>query len=286
MECYETDPTGAEGRERGLWHRLAFLHHHVTIMSEVGAEPVLEHLERPHFTHTWDAEHVLRCLRWYGVDFVLHGHYHRPDLHADANHDPVYCRVISAGSAGISGDLCLNRHQFSVLEIKYQHQSASNSIERILEVRSFERTLSAYGPEQWKIKQAQVFPFTNTPASVLTPAKISELDSYSKLSTSMCHAYETYPAAVVFLTKLDTPEWNTRIEEVYRAFGLVWERKRQRYSELPPVQVAFAYLMGRVQIHGKSLLREFREELSGENMRSLAAFLVDKIAFDPDLRRN
>ncbi len=269
----------------GPWHRLAFLHHHVTGMSIGGAAAMREFQTNRHLTLTYDAEEIVENLEKYGVDFILHGHFHQPKMRSKKNATTQYGRVLSAGSAGIEGRLCSDLHQFYVLDIGYgaaQSNSKAPYPARHLEVRSFERPLNK-SQEEWREHERRSFSLTESPNVIMEPEAVVELSFQAHQAQAAVNSYEGWPLAVRILTMQDQPDHPFHLKKLWDAFEPDWKRKQQ-YASLPDVLKAFTLLVRRIYSKGAAqFLEEFREELDTETGQTLSGFLAEKIADDPEL---
>jgi UDP-2,3-diacylglucosamine pyrophosphatase LpxH len=277
----ETDESDA-----GPWHRITFLHHHITGMGEASGAAARDFLRHRHFTLTWDAEDIIEGLQKYCVDFIFHGHYHRPELRLGYNRVQGYGRVFSAGSAGVEGELCSDLHQFFVLEIKDAEAiDLRNGEQRFLDVKSFQRELRDGVPGEWTIEHHETFNFSEKPEVEMSPQTVAELNAKAHSAQSTYHSYESWPLAVLFLMEQDTREWTAHLKDVSGRFEVIWNVRRQQDSTLPAFEKAIALLIGRLRLNGADLLREFAEDLDGDSPQTFEAFLVEKMYNDPELRK-
>ncbi|HEY1757662.1 MAG TPA: metallophosphoesterase [Bryobacteraceae bacterium] len=105
-----------EERERdgAPWRKLVFLHHHP---EQVG-EPPLANILLHRISYLVDGERLLNWLRFFYVDFVVHGHCHAPRVRASQNAVRQYGRILSVGSAGVRREECEKQtHHFFVYEL-------------------------------------------------------------------------------------------------------------------------------------------------------------------------
>lgn len=255
------------------WHLLAFLHHNITRMSQPGGADMREVLNGGHDRGTWDGEEITKSLKEYGVDFILHGHFHQADLRARENLQPAYGRILSAGSAGVEGSHCEYQHHFFVLEV----QSEEGSSRRSLKVTSLQRPIIGGIPGRWDAS-SKIFPLSENPQVDMTPETLNERLYRAKHARSEYQTHESWPLAVLFLTEMKTndQEWGLRLPEVEAQFAAIWNKRREKLRELPVFKEAFDLLLRQVQLEGDELLREFTRELDGDDPVSLAAFLVTK----------
>jgi UDP-2,3-diacylglucosamine pyrophosphatase LpxH len=282
----ETDETGTNLEP---WHRITFLHHHVTGMSQASGAAARDFLTNRHFTLTWDAEDVIEGLQQYCVDFIFHGHYHQPKLRLGYNRVQSYGRVFSAGSAGVEGQLCSDMHQFFVLEIKgvegMEEIDLGKGSRRFLDVKSFQRKLHEGVPDRWIVDHHETFEFSEKPEVEMSRENIAELNAKAYSAQSTFHSYESWPLAVLFLVEQDTREWTAHLKDVSDRFEVIWNVRRQQDSTLPAFEKAIALLMRRIRLSGADLLRQFAEDLDGDSPRTFAAFLVEEMYDDPEIRK-
>jgi 3',5'-cyclic AMP phosphodiesterase CpdA len=262
------------------WHRLAFLHHHVTGMTQVTGSSMRDFVMKKNLTQTWDAEAVIEGLQEYGIDFILHGHYHQPNIRNMTNSATHYGRVLSAGSAGVQRQLCSNLHHFFVLEIK-----DVGECRRQMEIKSFELELNDGQTGEWAVKNHKTYDFTQSAAIIMEPETVKGLTAKANLARSAYRTYESWPLAVRFLTRREDRDWGFYLAQVSNGFEEIWTIKRRQDPTLPEFHKALSLLMRRVQSNGHQLLQEFSDQLDGESPRALAAFLTAKIAADSDLRK-
>jgi UDP-2,3-diacylglucosamine pyrophosphatase LpxH len=99
------------------WRRIAFMHHHVLPMDEVSVQAAIALQWNRHFTLDYAAADLLQGAQDYKIDFLIHGHFHRPKVRAADNSTARPGRVLSAGSPSVRDGDCDSLHQFFLHEL-------------------------------------------------------------------------------------------------------------------------------------------------------------------------
>jgi 3',5'-cyclic AMP phosphodiesterase CpdA len=175
------------------WRKLAFLHHHVLTPGKdddqdqprfSGAPAPSLYWQRK-FTLLADQKSVREAAAEFGIDFLMHGHFHRADVHASVNSQKRAGRVISAGSPSVHGKECDDRHQFYVYEV-------TDGELPLMTVHDFHRRCAPTDTSDWEVKRHK---FALTPKA---PVPSPGTNNYVKMDRSRSHlmAFDSYPLAV------------------------------------------------------------------------------------------
>jgi hypothetical protein len=232
-----------------------------------------------HFTLTHDAADILEGAGDYRIDFLIHGHYHRPELRKDANAMPRHGRVLSAGSPSVRGGDCENLHQFFVHEL-FDEPSSKDA--QSLRVRDFRRLLGGAAPGSWEVK---VHDFPLLPRYECTYSRTEEeltrRRNKARKAGDFLLTYDSYPLAKACLDPPGLMSAATATE-LYERLDAVWERYREDSPHLKPMIWVISDVMPYLSQHGKELLKEFEDLLDDEDRAmSFEMFLLDKITLDP-----
>lgn len=269
-ECEKTGETP--------WRRIAFLHHHVLAMDPVTASAARTLQWKRHFTLTHDAGEILESAEDYRIDFLIHGHYHRPEIRAAANAVPRAGRVLSAGSPSVRGGDCDGLHQFFIHELF--DDPTSNDPPRF-RVQDFRRVLSD-PPGSWKV---EVHEFPLLPRSECsydrTVKELTRRRNKAGQAGDFLLTYDSYPLAKACLDPPGLMSAATA-NELYERLDAAWERYRKDLPMLPPMIWVIADVMPYLSQHRKELLQEFESLLDDrDRAMSFEMFLLDKITRDP-----
>lgn len=267
------------------WHRLAFVHHHLVGKSDEELLAMRDLEERCRGTFTWDAEKVVWALQQYGVDFILHGHEHRPDLRSSENSAEVFGRVLGAGSVAAARHLCLDLHHFYVLEIKLGHERADkHQVRTVLEVKSLTCGFVGDQPGTWTVASPPPAVLSREPA-LRSRGTEADLEFLAQDALDFCLAFEDWPLARMFFTEQDTDIWISQLGGISYSCEEVWNKLRAKDSGLPAWNRAMAILLTDVRTNGKDMLTEFEGFLNGGARRGLRDMLIGRVLRNSQLSR-
>jgi hypothetical protein len=103
---------------KGPFRRIAFVHHHIETPVSAVPDWMLTPREERRFSFMADAKRIQEGLLYFKVDFLFHGHFHTPELSAEANRMRTAGRIISAGSVAGAVSRCADKtRQFMLLEL-------------------------------------------------------------------------------------------------------------------------------------------------------------------------
>lgn len=261
------------------WRRIAFLHHHVLVMDPVTARAARSLQWKRHFTLTHDAGDILEGAEDYKIDFLIHGHYHRPEVRPMANAVPRAGRVLSAGSPSVRPGDCNGLHQFFVHELFDEPSSTDAPSFR---VRDFRRLLGGAAPASWDV---EVHEFPLLPRSECSYSRtgkdLARRRNKAGQAGDFLLTYDSYPFAKACLDPPGLMSAATA-NELYERLDAVWERFRNDSPSLPPMIWVIGDLMPYLSWHGKELLEEFEGLLDDrDRAMSFELFLLEKITRDP-----
>jgi 3',5'-cyclic AMP phosphodiesterase CpdA len=263
------------------WRRIAFLHHHVLPMDPVTASAARTLHSNRHFSLSYDADDILEAAEDYKIDFLIHGHYHRPETYPNRNAFPRFGRVLSAGSPSVCGADCNDLHQFFV----HQMFDEPDSTDPTFRVSDFRRTLGPATSSSWALFGEHEFPLTQRFQCqyARTPNELTRRTAKANKSRDFLRIYDEYPLA---MASLNIPMSSETAKELYERMQAVWDWYRKDSAHLPPMGLIIGELMTYLSQHRQELLAEFNTLLNDrERAFSFEMFLLDIITRDPRYSR-
>jgi hypothetical protein len=107
-----------EEETHGPFRRIAFVHHHIETPASSVPDWMLTPGEDRRFSFMADAKRIQEGLLYFKIDFLFHGHFHTPELNAEANRLRSAGRIISAGSVAGAVSRCAGKtREFMLLEL-------------------------------------------------------------------------------------------------------------------------------------------------------------------------
>jgi len=248
------------------WRRLAFVHHHLDVMlwfDQAMATPDW----RRSISITLDAEDILKGLAKYGVDFVGHGHMHRPDVREERNVHAGEARIISAGSVAVRASDCGDLHQFYLFEL-YEGPSPA------MRVYDFRRNLQASGSLHWT-RREHVLPLL--PRRTYSRDFDVWADFRDRKLRAEWNLHLDNRALAHYYLRGGPAQRKKAIEEISRRMRPVWVAR----GKLHPDQVSLEKALGRVEeyllSHAPEALKEYESLLGSDDFQAFEQFILQKI---------
>jgi predicted phosphodiesterase len=236
--------------DEGPYRRIAFVHHHVETPAGASPDWISQPAEERQFSFTADSKRIKEGLLVLGIDCLIHGHYHTPELSLEANKRLTAGRIISAGSVAGALSRCFDKiRQFMLFEVTDTRfliydcrKKGANDWIPCCESFPLHRRSSIDSSERIRIwRGSQIY------------ESVSQMNRYREwVTAARFFAGDREALAGVKKKVLDSEAWSNSPD----AFKAAW-------AELP------AYLAAR----GEDARRRYAKQLNSPDARNLAAFV-------------